>query len=704
MTTKILLPFTAVISRLKYAQKFILISLLFCIPIILLFSIWFSTHEEKIETTYSEQKGITSIDSIIPFFLSVQEHRSLYSSYANGITDVKPDIVTTETDITKEIQNIDQVVAQNEFTASSAQWAKVKTDWASLQSEQFSLSNSDSFDRHTAIIKEVINFILITADDSGMSLDTEIDSYYLMDVFVNQLTQTMEQNAQLRAEGLSILENKKSTEAELVNILVEKGQMQALRNGIADSLDTAYNHNSELEGILGTQGTATLTALDQFMTTVNDDLIVDRTFSTEAPTFHDEATQTMDTTHTFMNSISTELDELLQQRLSSLKESRNLIVGVTVLALLLVALFYLAFYLSVREAVQKLRNGAIAMAAGDLSQDIHLTTRDELRQVGDAFNQTIHELNQLLRRNQDIAAQSSSASVQLKNVSSESTQAMEQIAEAIQGVSSGTENQKKATEETANAMSEMSVGIARIAESASEVAESSIQATQRAQFGDQQLVSAVNQMESIRHSVNQSGDTVKVLAEHSNEIGQIVTTIMNIAAQTQLLSLNANIEAARAGEHGRGFAVVAGEVGKLAEQTKSSVGLISHLVEDIEQLVQKAVHSMEQTHTETESGIQAIQQAHHTLNEILAATQLVSAQIQEVSATSEEISAGMEEVTASIVEVSEVSVRTSDEAETMAAATEQQLASMEEINASAESLSAMSRQLEDDLSKFKLRD
>lgn len=704
MPTKILLPFTKLISRLNYAQKFILISFLFCIPIIMLFVIWFNTHQEKIDITYQEQKGITSINSIIPLFLKVQEHRALYSRYTNGLTSVKSDIETTEKEINTQIQTINQVVAKNEFADSSKQWQTIQTDWKALQTEQFSLSNADSFDRHTAIVDKMNNFILITADDSGMSLDTEIDSYYLMDIFVNRLTQIMEKNAQLRGEGLNILQNKKITETELIDILLEKGQMQALRDGIADSLDTAYKNNSQLESILGAQGKTTLATLDQFLITVNNDLVTDKTFSTTVNAFYDDATNTIDVTHTFTNSISNELNELLQQRIQRLHESRNIVIGITILALLLVTLFYLAFYRSVREAVQRLRDGATAMAAGDLSQNIHLTTQDELRQVGDAFNQTIQALNLLLRRNQDIAAQSSAASVQLKDVSNESTQAMQQIAEAIQSVSSGTDAQKKATEETANAMNEMSVGIARIAESASEVAESSIQATGRAQFGDQQLISAVNQMESIRYSVHQSGDTVKVLAEHSKEIGQIVTTIMNIAAQTQLLSLNANIEAARAGEHGRGFAVVAGEVGKLAEQTKSSVSLISRLVEDIEQLVQKAVHSMEQTHHETESGIQAIQQAHHTLNEILSATQLVSAQIQEVSATSEEISAGMEEVTASIVEVSEVSVRTSDEAETMAAATEQQLASMEEINASAESLSAMSRQLEDDLSKFKLRD
>lgn len=119
MTTKILLPFTKLISRLNYAQKFILISFLFCIPIVMLFVIWFNTHQEKIDITYQEQKGITSINSIIPLFLKVQEHRALYSRYTNGSTNVKSDIETTEKEIDTQIQTINQVVAQNGFADSS---------------------------------------------------------------------------------------------------------------------------------------------------------------------------------------------------------------------------------------------------------------------------------------------------------------------------------------------------------------------------------------------------------------------------------------------------------------------------------------------------------------------------------------------------------------------------------------------------------
>lgn len=404
----------------------------------------------------------------------------------------------------------------------------------------------------------------------------------------------------------------------------------------------------------------------------------------------------------FYVQVNTELEQVLQQRIDELTATRNMLLGLTALSLLLVAIFYVAFYRNVMVTVAALRNRADAMAKGDFSKELNLETRDELRQVGLSFNEMIRSLNGLLRRNQIVSEQAAASSEELTAISHESTQAMKQIAESIQGVSEGTDVQRVSADETSKAMNEMAVGITRIAEAASEVADAAVKVTGNAQVGEEQLGQTVRQMNSIQASAVRSGEVVSKLDEHSAQIGQIVQAVMAIAKQTQLLSLNANIEAARAGEHGRGFSVVASEVGKLAEQTSESVQTISELVRDIRTLVSENVKAMSEMKSETASGLASIEQANTTIGDILHEVRSMSDQIQEVSAAAEEISAGMEEVTASVGEVANISNKTSDEAETMAAATEEQLASMEEIQASAEALRDMAQQLQDDLSHFVL--
>src|SRR5690606_5393681 len=227
-----------------------------------------------------------------------------------------------------------------------------------------------------------------------------------------------------------------------------------------------------------------------------------------------------------------------------------------------------------------------------------------------------------------------------------------------------------------------------------------IRTSEQAILGDEQLTNSVEQIDSIRKTQQQSAEIVKRLEGQSVQISKIINVIMEVAAQTKLLALNANIEAARAGEHGRGFAVVAKEVGALAEQTTNSGMEISELLENILKIVHENVEAMDVMQLETHRGIQSIYQSKATIDRIINDVKLVSEQIQEVSATSEEMSAEMEEITASISEIASASDRSANEAETMAAAAQQQLASAEQIQAAAQSMKDMSTQLQSDLSKF----
>ncbi len=279
---------------------------------------------------------------------------------------------------------------------------------------------------------------------------------------------------------------------------------------------------------------------------------------------------------------------------------------------------------------------------------------------------------------------------------------MRQVADAVQTVAEGSETQRRMTEDTALAMNEMAIGISRIAESSASVAESAAETTQRAETGDRELSAAVHQMRSIRESVNQSTGSVTRLDAHSQQIDEIVSSIKAIARQTQLLSLNANIEAARAGEHGRGFAVVASEVGKLAEQTQTSVETISLRIGDIRGLIGETVDLMRRTDSETEEGLAFIDRASHAIGEIGQSARIVNDQVQEISAASQQISAGVEEVTASVSEVARVALHSAEESQTMAAAAQQQLAALEEIGAASKDLSDMSGGLQEDLGFFKL--
>jgi len=195
-------------------------------------------------------------------------------------------------------------------------------------------------------------------------------------------------------------------------------------------------------------------------------------------------------------------------------------------------------------------------------------------------------------------------------------------------------------------------------------------------------------MKKIALVVKQSAETVQELGRSSDQIGEIIGVIDDIADQTNLLALNAAIEAARAGEQGRGFAVVADEVRKLAERTTKATKEIAGMIKKIQLDTKGAVSSMEEGTKQVDEGIKMADKAGASLHEIVGISQRVTDKVSQIAAASEQQSSASEQISKNVEAISSVTSETA--------------AGVQQVARAAEDLNRLTENLQQLLAKFNL--
>jgi methyl-accepting chemotaxis protein len=210
-----------------------------------------------------------------------------------------------------------------------------------------------------------------------------------------------------------------------------------------------------------------------------------------------------------------------------------------------------------------------------------------------------------------------------------------------------------------------------IAANCTRAAETSCQTSDSASAGASVVKETILGMDKIAERVKQTADTIDALGARSEQIGEIVGTIEDIADQTNLLALNAAIEAARAGDQGRGFAVVADEVRALAERTTRATKEIGDMIKAIQSETRDAVHAMEEGVREVEKGAVSSHKSGESLQEILEYIAEVNLQISQIATAAEQQTATVNEITRNIQEVTDVVHQSARGAEETSAAAAQ---------------------------------
>jgi methyl-accepting chemotaxis protein len=393
---------------------------------------------------------------------------------------------------------------------------------------------------------------------------------------------------------------------------------------------------------------------------------------------------------------------------------------------------------SITRPLGQITQAAEKVASGDLNQQVVVSTRDETGRLADAFNIMLDSLKKtmasqvakeyiegVINQYRAFVAQVSegnlSARLELKNGSVDSAQddlyqlganlnAMveslstmaNQIRDAAVGVSSaaaeilaattqqiaGATEQEAAVTQTMTTVEEVRSTVKQTSERAQSVAESSRQSVEVSRGGQESVADTVNGMKLVRQRVENIAENILMLSERTQQIGEIIETVNEIADQSKLLALNASIEAARAGEEGKGFAVVAMEVRQLAEQSRDATARVRDILNQIQQATNTAVMVTEEGSKGAETGMQLVERAGESIRDLAQTIEEASQAAMQIAASTHQQNNGMDQLATAIMSIKQ--------------ATTQTAASTRQAERSAQDLNEMAHQMQKAVSRYQL--
>jgi methyl-accepting chemotaxis protein len=663
-------------------QKFLILGLLASVLVALTFGFYFNTTQENITFTQNEIDGIKPSMTMQKILQLTQQHSGLSSVVLGGSGEsIKSAREEKAKETFEAIAVMDRIVKErirdqvitNKWTATAQRWNQLEN-----QVSQAQIDASNSTQEHNDLIADYFVVLDQIVDFFQLSLDPEAASYYLMRSALYAIPTLCNSLGRIRAMGASLLSKKQATPVQIAILsgVIETSHIN--QREALNQLQKTYNLVPTVKTRLQLKFLSANKLYENAIKLAEDEIIIKQDLNSDAKAYYDIYTETINALFTINEPVMDQLNALLNNRLSKLKNEQLIVTG-GMIALLTIA-GIIAFFISrsITRPVGHLVGVIQKLASGDNTIRANMLSFDEIGILGrqfdlmvdqrEAINTAIQEENETLNNSiiellqavarlaqkdltitvpvaEDITGPLGDA---LNMLSSETAKVLNQVVQTAGDVAKVSRQVKAQSDTVINiaaeekrqvaqsavelsAASEAMLEIAKLALSCNQAATKAIQNTDKAQVT---VLDTVQGITSIRNTIRETEKRIKRLGERSQEIGSVVTIINGISERTHILALNASMHAASAGEAGKGFAVVASEVQKLAENAREATSQISSLVNNIQIETADTVITMNDAISLVVRGTELAQQAGNEMRETRDTTAELVQLVQRISESS----------------------------------------------------------------------
>jgi diguanylate cyclase (GGDEF)-like protein/PAS domain S-box-containing protein len=407
----LLRPAEWLMGRLDYRQKFLLMGFMFlCACAVLLHALFFDLSRTQAHLQ-SELQGNALVAEVSRSVRLVQQHRGLSAAVAGGHKAMEPLLEGKDREADASLRQLFPVLSSMPQVQYEA--AGIEADWRRILEAGRGWSVEENFVRHNRLIESMLNLQERIADTSGLILDTEVNTHYLVDITVTHLPALLERLGKIRAYGTGILADRKVSEERKFELLYLIADFQSSLKTLQQQLLRVREYSPAYDLRLMRSGEAIHRASIQF-TQLATEQTLDRVFSMAPEAFFQNLTTSMDVIYgELFDTFHATFAQLIEERLARVQ--RQVAITVLAAAFLLGLFLYLAAgaYRAVMGSIRSLVNSLGQFAKGDFDQRVKLHTGDEMREIGEKFNDMAAEISELLRNRQEALAEQVHANSQL---------------------------------------------------------------------------------------------------------------------------------------------------------------------------------------------------------------------------------------------------------------------------------------------------